>query len=177
MLARTAQLVELLDGTPGLRGAEIGVYRADLSVELLQAIPDLLLILVDGWMPYDGIDWTSQQPAEFFATVKQEALNRLRPVRNRCVVIDQPSPAAAMLVPDRSLDFVFIDGNHTYQAVKEDLFAWAPKVHPTGGVLAGHDYVRADGSEEVKRAVDEYAMANRLTVETGADSVWWMWDG
>ena len=39
---------------------------------------------------------------------------------------------------DGSLDFVFIDACHTYQAVKKDISSWLPKVKP-GGILAGHD--------------------------------------
>lgn len=40
---------------------------------------------------------------------------------------------------DRSLDFVFIDAEHTYEAVAADIRAWLPKVKP-GGFIAGHDY-------------------------------------
>lgn len=40
---------------------------------------------------------------------------------------------------DNSLDFVFIDANHEYEAVKLDIETWLPKVK-VGGVLAGHDH-------------------------------------
>ena len=46
---------------------------------------------------------------------------------------------AAATYQDGSLDFVFIDGQHTYEAVCEDIDAWLSKVKP-GGVLAGHDH-------------------------------------
>lgn len=36
------------------------------------------------------------------------------------------------------LDFLFIDGNHEYEAVKKDFFDWTPLVKP-GGVVAFHD--------------------------------------
>lgn len=48
------------------------------------------------------------------------------------------SVSAAEFYLDRGLDFVFIDGEHTYKAVCADIDAWLPKVKP-GGVLAGHD--------------------------------------
>jgi predicted O-methyltransferase YrrM len=59
---------------------------------------------------------------------------------------------------DNSFDFVFIDGDHTYEGVKADIAAWSPKLKPTG-MLAGHDYTPAghpDTSfEGVGRAVRE----------------------
>jgi hypothetical protein len=54
-------------------------------------------------------------------------------------LIQVPSPQAARLYPRRSLDFVWLDGNHTYDAVLADLKAWWPRVRP-GGLLGGHDY-------------------------------------
>jgi len=41
-------------------------------------------------------------------------------------------------VPNNSLDFVYIDGDHSYAAVKKDIVAWIPKVK-IGGVICGHD--------------------------------------
>ena len=50
-----------------------------------------------------------------------------------------PSVEAAEQFEDGSLDVVFIDAEHTYNALKADIAAWAPKVKK-GGYLAGHDY-------------------------------------
>jgi predicted O-methyltransferase YrrM len=60
-------------------------------------------------------------------------------------------------VLDESLDFVYIDADHTYESVKKDLSLWIPKVRK-GGVVMGHDYF--DGEYKgfnfgVKKAVDE----------------------
>jgi predicted O-methyltransferase YrrM len=52
---------------------------------------------------------------------------------------------------DDSLDFVFIDGDHSYEAVKADIQAWLPKVK-SNGLLAGHDY---GWCESVRKAVHE----------------------
>ena len=69
-------------------------------------------------------------------------------------VHDTPSIEASKLFEDNSLDFVLIDADHSYQAVKEDLRAWVPKVKP-GGVIAGDDYA-SPTHPGVRRAVDEY---------------------
>lgn len=64
-----------------------------------------------------------------------------------------PSVDAAKLYADKSVDAVFIDADHTWQACKADIQAWLPKVKP-GGMLAGHDYSR-NNHPGVVSAVDE----------------------
>lgn len=59
-----------------------------------------------------------------------------------------PSLEAVKTFADGNLDFVFVDGDHSYDAVCADIRAWRPKLKP-GGVMAGHDHDRAD----VQRAV------------------------
>lgn len=65
-----------------------------------------------------------------------------------------PSVEAAKLYNNESLDFVFIDANHQYQWVKEDIQAWLPKVKK-GGYIGGHDYSDSDGHKGVVQAVNE----------------------
>jgi hypothetical protein len=64
----------------------------------------------------------------------------VRRYRGQAVIrpLMMPSTEASALFPDESLDLVFIDGNHGYSHVKQDIRAWLPKVRP-GGVLCGHD--------------------------------------
>lgn len=73
-------------------------------------------------------------------------------------VIRQDSSAAAAQFEDKSLDYVFLDADHTYEKVLQDIDAWRSKVRP-GGMLAGHDYGEPCG---VKQAVDERFQANVL---------------
>jgi hypothetical protein len=71
------------------------------------------------------------------------------------------SEEIAALVPDGSLDFVYLDaGNHSFERTITDLRAWAPKVKP-GGLLGGHDYCipelnAHDTFPGVERAVSEF---------------------
>ena len=175
MLDRVKQLIELIPPTIDvLFGAEIGVYKAEMSVELLKYYSNLCLLLVDGWVPYNGGDWTSNQNQQTFDLIKQEAIMKTASWRNHCFIIDQPSPAASLIIPNESLDFVFIDGNHQYEAVLEDLEAWYPKVK-TGKLLIGHDYVRSDGHTGVQKAVMEFSDHLNLLHDTGKDTTWWIW--
>lgn len=54
--------------------------------------------------------------------------------------------------PDEKADFIFIDGNHTYEAVRHDILKALQYIN-TGGIIAGHDYPNFDG---VRMAVNEF---------------------
>jgi hypothetical protein len=68
------------------------------------------------------------------------------------------SVAAAPQFADRSLDLVFVDARHTFEAVQQDLAAWWPKLRP-GGLFAGHDYQHWPG---VRAAVDAFVAERGL---------------
>jgi hypothetical protein len=68
-------------------------------------------------------------------------------------------------VIDGELDFVYLDADHTYEAVKADIAAWWPKVR-VGGTLGGHDYIgieRFGVTFGVIRAVDEFVASLGIT--------------
>jgi hypothetical protein len=56
--------------------------------------------------------------------------------------------------PDETIDFIYIDGDHTYEAVAADIAGWWPKLK-VGGILAGHDY--NDQTPGTVQAVDEFS--------------------
>lgn len=64
--------------------------------------------------------------------------------------IKKDSVSASRKFKNNSLDFCFIDALHTYEAVKEDIKTWLPKVKP-GKYIGGHDADR----ECVQRALNE----------------------
>lgn len=79
------------------------------------------------------------------------------------------STEMALGFPDASLDLVFIDADHSFDAVKADIEAWRHRVKP-GGLIAGHDYHRdQDVHVGVSRAVNEVFGVGRVKVEA---SVW-----
>ena len=66
---------------------------------------------------------------------------------------------------DDSLDFVFVDGDHSYEGCKADIEAWWPKLKK-GGIMSGDDYGHtynpAEGKYGVVEAVEEFAKENNL---------------
>ena len=55
-----------------------------------------------------------------------------------------------------SLDFVYIDANHKFRYIAEDIYEWAKRVR-SGGIVSGHDYaVSIREQVEVQYVVDAY---------------------
>ena len=77
---------------------------------------------------------------------------------------------AAHCFEDGELEFVFIDGEHCYEAAKADIEAWWPKIR-AGGLLMGHDYDR-QRFPGLCRAVDEFGGKNAVEIERRGYSVW-----
>ncbi len=76
---------------------------------------------------------------------------RLEPYKDRCQIIRDTSVNAASLFEDESLDCIFIDGDHRYEPVLQDLAAWFPKLRK-GGLMVGDDY----WMEPVSKAVNHF---------------------
>lgn len=71
----------------------------------------------------------------FLTRLKDEISN------NRCIPIIDSSQNAAKIFDDNFFDVVYIDADHSYEAVKNDLFSYFDKVKARG-FLCGHDYAR-----------------------------------
>jgi hypothetical protein len=136
--------IVLLDVLPrGSVGAEIGVFRGGYSLEILASVKPAKLHLIDEWPPRV----TCQKPEQFLGTENHRfVLERFRhEIAAGIVVVHRArSPAAADGFPDGHFDWVYIDADHTYEAVRDDLAAWRPKVKP-GGLVMGHDYCQPKG--------------------------------
>jgi hypothetical protein len=142
-------------------GAEVGVFQGQNAQVLLDTIPNLKLYLVDPYLAYSYIrrrsrnKWKWHQPT--MDTIRRKALKRLA---DRDVVwLMQPSKIASRYIDDGALDFVYIDGDHRFDYVMQDILEWAPKVRD-GGCITGHDY----GIRAVRAAVDVYAKRNDLKI-------------
>jgi hypothetical protein len=154
-------------------GAEIGVWKGDFSERILEVARPVRLHLVDPWRAVSGEEYEgaryggglSEGQAEMDA-LHDAVLRRFERERRKGVVEVHrlPSLEAAARLAGGELDFVYIDGDHRYEAVKADLEAWAPRLRP-GGLLAGDDYgVEGWWDDGVTRAVDEFVAAGRATV-------------
>lgn len=163
----TNSLIRLIETEHVERMAEIGVYHGRNLRTILKKFPDQI-IAYWGIDPYEQLTQDSTKkwykPKSYWdnlfyqASKYQMYFKSLRILRFR-------SDVAASFFEPCSLDLVFIDGNHDYDHVREDILLWEPKIKP-GGILCGHDY----GSKKhigVKKAVDEHFGINFLVMGGG----------
>lgn len=164
-----------LFGALGLKtGAEIGVASGFFSQFLFKYIPDLKLYCVDPWTTYPEYV-EHQKPEEQIVQDAQFNTAKERLAGRNAEFVRKMSMDAVKDFADGSLDFVYIDGNHSFEYVIDDISAWSKKVR-VGGIVAGHDYWNSWGSKltyvrglnpdeqrklcQVKDAVDGWTMAN-----------------
>ena len=135
---------------------EVGVFLGRSLAYLLERLrhnPTAKVYAVDPWIDdwrpeewKDGLHYTwggdlkaaSDAKGPPFLSAMWHLAN-LCPDGERARVLRVPSVQAARLFDDGSVDQVWIDGDHNYDAVRADIAAWTPKVKP-GGVIGGHDH-------------------------------------
>lgn len=170
--ARAKEILSRLPSGPVV-GAEIGIWRGRLSWLLLSR-PDLTLFMVDNWKGIPELAHLGygdeHQPEN-----KAVAMEKTDFAADRRHILHLDSTKAAETVDDGSLDFVFIDADHSYGGVSSDIKVWSPKLR-AGCLLGGHDYANENAGTEadVKRAVDEAAVAFGWTLDLGTDSTWFV---
>ena len=156
-----------------LTGCEIGVGFGFNSYNILYHLPVKKMYLVDPYARYSDFD--IDEPIEHFETVYNEARERLKAFGNKAVFIRKKSEIASKDIPDNSLDFIYIDGNHFYEYVKKDIELYYPKLK-SGGVMGGHDFTAVRGPDienaDVPRAVIEFIDKKGLELD-GHPSDWW----
>lgn len=145
------------------KGAEIGVYRGEYSEVLCMLNPQLRLYCIDPWKVYKSDD-----PEPFASDQKsldkfcQDAKKRLS--KYNCKIIEDTSMNAIKNFAPESLDFVYIDANHSYKNMKEDLEGWS-KIVRKGGIVSGHDYGHFKHKNlnlGTKKAIDEYVAEHKV---------------
>jgi hypothetical protein len=143
---KRSELAHLFAKLGYVKGAEIGVMQGKFSEALCQANPDLELLCIDLWDAYYHYSASSGERHY------KEAQERL--ASHNATLIKAASIDAAKDVADKSLDFIYIDGDHRFDYVMIDLILWSRKVRP-GGIVSGHDYYRFRNAGVVP-AVDVY---------------------
>jgi predicted O-methyltransferase YrrM len=116
---------------------EVGTWTGESAV-LFAAHFDQV-VCVDWWrMTHEQVAHDMAVYGCTRAEAKQAFLGRIKPFDN-IAYLHMGTEEAAAMIPDESVDTVYIDSDHSYSGVKKDVALWEPKVK-RGGYIAGHDY-------------------------------------
>lgn len=121
------------------KGAEVGVFKGEFSKFILENWNGHLY-MIDTWKPFPKKEYEDGSNKDEFKSIISEVFDNLEGYETRSTLIRSLSHEASELFEDYSLDFVYIDANHTYNYVKSDIESWYKKVK-IGGILCGHDYI------------------------------------
>ena len=147
------RLAEFLGKYGFNRGVEIGVQWGLYSKILCVANPNIELHSVDPWL------YSRRKGAKARAEQKfNKSITRLS--LYNATVIRKKSMDALADFEDKSLDFVYIDGNHTFDYAVSDIIHWSHKVRK-GGVIAAHDYYNFKNNG-VMKAVEAYVHCHHI---------------
>ena len=154
-----------------LIGVEIGTYRGHNAKRIIKNMDIKRLYLIDPYTSYEEEDmWVNRMcpldKAERYARKKLKRYKNL-------IFIKKKSEDAVKDIPD-NLDFVYIDGNHSYKKVKKDIELYYPKLKE-GCIMGGHDF-ESHETEGVKNAVIDFITKNNLQLFVRRPD-WWIKKG
>ena len=120
------------------RLAEVGVWEGGTTRRLREIMaPDAILVAIDPYLPgRSGINYQKIIAAREVAAVQNGTVVWLRQTgaeaaRTRCVLA-------------APFDFVLVDGDHTYEGIREDWEAWSSLIE-RDGIIALHDALQVEG--------------------------------
>lgn len=130
---------------------EVGVRVGDHAKVMDELLKPKKLHLIDPW---------EEEPNNFVEVLKKFGNNP------RVFIWPLTSEVASEHFLDNSVDLVYIDGDHSYEAVLLDLKLWYPKVKK-GGFISGHDWDKKTMNETgepvgVSRAVIDFTLNNGI---------------
>lgn len=150
---------------------ELGVGKLKTFSYLLDNCPDTTVIGIDRWETnkrenIEGILGAETYEDWYMEAYYNKAMDLVRKHSRRALLFRMSTNEASRLIAPESLDLIFIDADHSYSGVYDDITNWLPKVK-RGGYIYGHDIDWAS----VKEAVETHFGTN---YNTEPDNVWWV---
>lgn len=179
-MERYETLYNLLKNRPHKFGCEIGVNQGTTTSFLLKKLLTIeRYYAVDPWQYYKMYDGKKFEGTvkgkKTWMQVMKKFLTDTLPYSNRILIMRMFSTDAVKFFDDEYFDWVYIDANHKYKYIKENLHLWTPKVK-VGGLITGHDY--GNKKEKIRdwgitKAVNEFVKKNNFDLKLGDRCTYW----
>ena len=147
-------LIDMITHIGGLNNkvmVEIGCFTGVSTETFLQLNPKKLYA-VDIWDLNESYSDLIEDGRSNFHLIEQSFRTMAKNYDN-IEIIKNFSKHASFGFRNKSLDFVYIDGDHNYNAVVEDIEHWQPKIK-SGGYIAGHDIIIYDVLYAVQKTLN-----------------------
>lgn len=161
---RIETISNILNNSGAKTGVEIGVFKGEFSRNILERWNGTLY-LIDPWRELSDEEYLDSSNHKNHQDAFAQTMESIKGFENRAFMLRGLGEEMVHLFQDNSLDYVYIDGNHDYDHVKQDLELWWPKLKP-GGLMAGHDYLMVNWENAPK-------MDNGKDIHVWADGYQW----
>ena len=144
---------------------EIGSLEGEHAFSILKNLNVKKLYIIDPYEDYENYREGRNQKSLSKAELK--CRKRLKNYKEKIIFVKKYSDDAIKEIP--KVDYIYIDGNHDYEFVINDLKNYFPKVRENG-IVAGHD-IQADG---VSKALLEFSLQNKIVPQFGDRRDWFI---
>lgn len=163
---RTLAVSGLIESNGWKTGAELGVWYGVTTTYLLEKHPNLSMFAVDSWKIRPEGTLEKYTPGEHGHSwnhnfYEEQFKKKLGKNIDRCNILKMDTDDAARIVEDNSLDFVFIDADHSTEGVLNDIKNWLPKLKDTGWLL-GDDIDWDSVKTAVEQTYPDYKVFNNI---------------
>ncbi|MCK9544738.1 MAG: class I SAM-dependent methyltransferase [Novosphingobium sp.] len=139
---------------------EIGSYQGESTLIFNKNFKDSKIFAVDMWEP--NYDHREININTYNMLDIENNFNVLTKNIDNIIKIKMSSVDFSKLIADKSIDFIYIDANHLYNYVNDDILYWKNKVK-NGGFISGHDYNNFN-KDDVVKAVNEHFDINKIKI-------------
>jgi hypothetical protein len=120
--------------------AEVGVWKGEFAAEVLAACSTIATYyMIDPWRHLDDWNKPANVASQTFEAIRLEAMARTNFASARRRVLRGTTLEVVDAVDDGTLDFAYIDGDHTLRGISTDLISLLPKMR-VGGFIGGDDF-------------------------------------
>lgn len=120
---------------------EIGVYRGDFSEKVLRKNSQIKnYYMIDPWRQITGLNKPSNVTDDKFNSFLNETISKTDFAKRKLKILRGTTLEEISKIDEESLDYVYLDGDHTLKGITIDLIKVWPKIKPEG-VISGDDFV------------------------------------
>lgn len=130
--------------------AEVGVWKGDFAADVLKAASHIeIYYMIDPWANLPDWNKPFNVRPEAFDEIYREMNAKTAFATHKRKILRGRTKEVVGEIPDRSLDFAYIDGDHTLRGITIDLIKMWPKIR-LGGFIGGDDFTTTPWQHDVK---------------------------